>query len=578
MNNLFTRILLAILCIVELLCITACGKQAEVGTVPTNQAGENSPLSTDISGQNLTPTPLTKPIARRILTPRPKPSPTPTPTPTPTLTPTPSPTPTPTPPLNPLLSYLEISVNKEDIVVYISKDPMKPEVLVGKAGGKFHSFSWDYNLDYGTPVIDIDNRKELLEKFGFSDQEELLMIWLPTEPLAEQHFPSYFDKPGTICGEGHCLSVTALSDPNLNVIQDILLDASAYAEKVGKFTVGYAKDEDGEEQLSLFSAQGDILKQYPMLCLPKGNYPVIYETPHISSAGWVYQRFGIAVDEVNLWLGQQTNNFLFLSREEGMGYDARYSPYLQKWWPREIGEENHEILLDLDGNGSPERIVWHIEEKGQEKETRVTINGMDYPLLCPEWGNITPVFTISLDGKTNQLVVIDYAYGVMENFIVFGYRDGKIYEVGKFCNMEYWKKKAKEKNIYVSHALCYPLQHAQVWVEQEFVDGVLREIPQDYYEFVEDATTWKRTIFKAKKTISLYQEKGKEATVLLMEGSPVRMIGTDLKEWVLLENPDTSERGWLRVPMKERDGGSCILPDGTRVNGSEIFEGLADAG
>lgn len=56
------------------------------------------------------------------------------------------------------------------------------------------------------------------------------------------------------------------------------------------------------------------------------------------------------------------------------------------------------------------------------------------------------------------------------------------------------------------------------------------------------------------------------------------MIGTDLKEWVLLENVDTGEKGWLHIPMQERSGKICILPDGTQVHGAEIFEGLANAG
>lgn len=57
-------------------------------------------------------------------------------------------------------------------------------------------------------------------------------------------------------------------------------------------------------------------------------------------------------------------------------------------------------------------------------------------------------------------------------------------------------------------------------------------------------------------------------------------LGGDLGDWILMENVDTNERGWLMV-KGEKEGLSynamtCIRSDGTEINCKDLFDGLLE--
>ena len=50
----------------------------------------------------------------------------------------------------------------------------------------------------------------------------------------------------------------------------------------------------------------------------------------------------------------------------------------------------------------------------------------------------------------------------------------------------------------------------------------------------------------------------------------VDVIGSDLREWVLIKNMETEEEGWLRM----KDSGYAVFSDGEEVYCTDLFEGL----
>ncbi len=468
-----------------------------------------------------------------------------------------------------------------NITVYISKDQAYPQVIVQKTDGNSYSFDWDYNLECGSPIVYITKDPKDLKNLGFPDGEEILAIWLPTEPQDESTFPSDSPDKGAleICGECHCLPLQSLSAAAPDTPQDTLVDTLADPGICGVLNTGYAKDQDTalwqeEEVFSVFSEDGTVLSQYPMLCLPAGEeYPIVYGKIHVTKKRTIYQRFGIDVAGERFWLGQYIDGKVSFLPEYVLHENAASESCFYPWWPRKFADEGENAWLDLDGDGTPEQICWYQEGTGNSKGLKMSIDGTEYEIPDPEWDLYSPVFTLSLDGKTNLFAVADYAYAALSGFVVFGYRNQEIYEVGEF-SLSYRKIEEGENNVYISSHYSYPLQHDYFWAVEKFENGTLRNIPQDYYELIREPNRADSHTLSVRKSIELYREKDGDDTFLLPEGSRAMTLGTDFENWILVENLDTGEQGWLHVPMEEYRGRICILPDKTELEGEEIFDGL----
>ncbi|MDP4090263.1 MAG: SH3 domain-containing protein [Bacillota bacterium] len=84
-----------------------------------------------------------------------------------------------------------------------------------------------------------------------------------------------------------------------------------------------------------------------------------------------------------------------------------------------------------------------------------------------------------------------------------------------------------------------------------FKDNVLRIQPKDMYEMAningDNNKAGNYQIIKAKKKLNIYKEKdSKEVSAVLAVGEEVKLIGSDLKNWVLVEN-SKGVRGWFQV-------------------------------
>ncbi len=611
------KIVFTLLLGIGLLETSACGKEASTNVVPTGSlAGENIPLPTSDFGQTensaaastntgiITPTDASAPslvpssdvtsVTGMPATPAPssaptnKPIPTNTPTPKPTAFPKPTATPTPPPPYNPEISYLSVPVVGGNITVYISKDQAHPQVIVQKTDGNSCSFDWDYNLECGSPIVYITKDPKDLKNLGFPDGEEILAIWLPTEPQDESTFPSDSPDKGAleICGECHCLPLQSLSAAAPDTPQDTLVDTLADPGICGVLNTGYAKDQDTalwqeEEVFSVFSEDGAVLSQYPMLCLPAGEeYPIVYGKIHVTKKRTIYQRFGIDIAGERFWLGQYIDGKVSFLPEYVLHENAASESCFYPWWPRKFADEGENAWLDLDGDGISEEISYRLVtgEGSHSYDFCISINGAEHELgLCSELN--TRLFTASLDGKSWQIFVLDYGVGRSKDWVVFQYEGGSLHTSGYFCDGTYQKIGNEEENIYISTASCYPMQQDSFEQKQKFSDGMLSEIPRDYYEFTamyQDYAheTPHRNVITTKTALDLYSDKNAAETFLLPEGSQVIFLGSDFIEWILVKNTETGEQGWLRVKMENRSAHDCILPDGSVVEGNLLFEGL----
>lgn len=593
------KIFFTVLFSLGLLETSACGKEAQTNTVPTESlAGENTPLPTSGLTENTTTvtvfpavTELLTPTlipTEQVSTPTPKPTepiPVPTePTPTkPSVPQTPTSKPIPTSPLNPEISYLGIAVDGGAVTVYISKDPSQPQVAIRKRGENIHSFCWDYNLEYGDPITYIEKDCENMKALGFPDEDEgVLAIWLPTKPLTEKICPDHFQQEPCreICGEGHCFSLTDLSTSAPDTLSDKLFDDSTNVQIYGELTTGYT---DGGNVFSLFSGDGEILEQFPMLHFPDNKiYPIVYGEVHVDEYGAVCQRFGIDIIGDILWLGNYSNGRRYLLDKNTLALDTRYGSNLNVWWPRKFAEEGENAWLDLDGDGISEEITYCFvtHEGSYSNDFLVNINGTEHELGFHS--ELNPVlYTASLDKKGWQILALDYGEGRSEDWVVFQYENGSLHKAGSFLGGSYQKTGNEEENIYISTGFCYPLQRDSFELKQNFSNGILSEITQDYYEFTalyrdaEDETPH-RNVITVKRTFDLYSQKNGTETFPLTEGSHVIFLGTDFKEWILVKNIETDEQGWLRVKMEDKSAHDCILMDGSEVAKEVLFEGLMD--
>ncbi len=559
--------------------ITACG-QSQNHPAPTGIETGKTLQPVDISDQDLreleapTPTPLPVP-AKTTLTP--KATPTIITTPTPTIA-VPNSSPVPTPPLDPTISYWKTTLEKnrpvdyfnEEIAVYFSEEATRQQVIVC-VNENYYIFDWNYHLDYGDPIVYLRSWDKEYDHYEIP-YENVLAIWLPTAECTELLTP---DGAREICGEGYLLPIDdMLAGVSQDTIQEVFIDAAKYAETFDKLITGVVQDMYGTKTFSLFSSDGRKLKKYPELSLPKSDYPVVHEDVlHISETKRIFQRVGIKIEEDIVWLGKYEDGELNLE----FGYDAKYSQYMQEWWPRILDNES---FIDLDGDGTLEKVSYRVEQDNSSfYDYKVLVDGKEYTLVSNRDNFITPLLTASLDGKTNQLIVIDYGEGLTKDFLVFSYREGKLQEAGCFQEAEFRAEELDGKQTYRSVRHCHMFQHDFVSVNQEFVNGMLKQIPQDYYEFLplnnsHFELSQGRNVILLKTDLEWYQEKEGTTTYLLPAGSRIITLGTDFKGWILVENQDTKEQGWLHVVMDEGYSAAYILSYGEEVYCWDVFEGL----
>lgn len=596
--------------------IAACG-QSENNAVPTQVEAGGTPLPVDISNQDfneseVSPTPL--PVPTKI-TPIPTiavPSvsdpaaptenvssvtnedflnSTPLPDSSSASTVTPTPTTADIFSINPEVSYQKVS-NVEGVDVYFSEDKENPQVIVYR-DGQYHSFDWDYHLDYGIPVVTVKNIPHV---FDGKQALKVLSIAVPVQDVDETLSPIHARE---ICGTEYLLDYNALAqdipkewimvqqdDPEKQDFIEFEYRNNKDKEKVFTLTI-HDRYNDKEENNRTFEFPGLTLKN-------QKQFTAVYsDMPHFTENGIRYRKFGVSDGEKTVWLGMFCNSYFFPDQE--IGYYAEWAFRLPEEPEAKLCQLQpilSESLLDINGDGTPEKVIYQIEacEDTDYCSLVITADGVKTKVGEFLWSSIFKncLFAASLDGKTSQLMLLNFNDSPEYFLRIYACGKDGFYEAGILTNVGYGVREEEGKFFFSCLEQCHPLQNDVVEVEYEFVQGYLQKTEKEYYKFLE---TWgyenipaDRNILTVLKDFELYTEKNGKETFIVSEGSHVITLGGDLKDWILIKDQDTGKQGWLKVKWNDYGlfGGYwasvCILPDKTVVPCEDLFEGLLNYG
>lgn len=216
--------------------------------------------------------------------------------------------------------------------------------------------------------------------------------------------------------------------------------------------------------------------------------------------------------------------------------------------------------LDLDGDGVKEQITYKVEHKDSygTDQYHVMVNGMS---LSGEGQNaFLQLYAGSLDGVSVQLLAAlcgDSADYYME---IYTYEKGLLKEAGILPGSPAELQIMKDRVYTFTKYDHFQTRNAKC--QYEFKNGVVQEVMRDFYEHGNKA--------KALTEILLYEspEDGKMG-LTLQPDDQVIILGGDNKEWICIQKTDGGKQGWLRV-----EGITCILPDGSKAEAWDLFDGL----
>ena len=241
-----------------------------------------------------------------------------------------------------------------------------------------------------------------------------------------------------------------------------------------------------------------------------------------------------------------------------------------KWYTGEVFRLENDTFIDLDSDGVAEHLVY-----SGGRGARVFINGEamsvgteSYPMYedhdCfEEYAEV-----VSLDGETLQLVLLDYGEGHSFFIRIYQYEQGSWEMLGYLPALSYEVQEIDGKRRLVTYGEEFLLENCIVEFHYEYVDGEIKELPREFYEYM---STWvEEEAVTVLQEFTLYADKKGTLGVTLSVGSKVEIVGSDLKEWVLIRNVETGEEGWLQLNEMH----DCILPDGRILEEMELFEGL----
>lgn len=485
------------------------------------------------------------------------------------------------------ISYLKISI-PEYVDVYFSREKAMPQIIVCSEG-KVHCYDWDYNLDYGDPIVCVKYDPHKLNGKRF---DTVLSIALPTRESTESFSPIGAEE---ICGEEHLLSFDNLSAARLTDAELEIFPPDI--EETNKIELGYRENQNEKNvfTLTLYDKENHIDEdvryfEYPEISIAKRKkYTAVYDDEvHFTSNGIRYQRFGVSNERDILWLGKFCNSRFI--PEKTIGYyttsfginlsgnseNGKYQPY-----PLEP-----EAWLDLDGDGELENVTYFMEMDEDSEEVRiiVTIDGTRY--LMGEFLSSSTfthyLFAVCLDGKTSQLMLLHYDDWISYYWEVYAYQKENLYLAGKLKNAGYGWTEEKKVPMFSCIERIHPLQNdvAKLWYV--FEDGLIKKVSKEYYEFLE---MWdgERNVLTVLQDVELYTEKNGKETFLLPKGSHAIILGGDLADWILIEDKDSGKTGWLKVKWYDNAwsgywSDNCILPDGSIIPCEDLFEGLRNYG
>ncbi len=193
-------------------------------------------------------------------------------------------------------------------------------------------------------------------------------------------------------------------------------------------------------------------------------------------------------------------------------------------------------------------------------------------------------FAVSLDGTTVQLVFQDMA-GTREELSFYRKDENELVFVGEIVckNYEYTVTgKTDLGNLKLSAVdIDAGMRLGNVAVSKDYLyeDGKLKEIMPEFYTILD-----RENYFIYPKTkLVLFDSLNGNKTIVFPERSKLRRVqcseltdfppeGEERKTWgfVMLENVDTGERGWIQMASVME----CILQDSTVIECEKVFDGI----
>lgn len=231
--------------------------------------------------------------------------------------------------------------------------------------------------------------------------------------------------------------------------------------------------------------------------------------------------------------------------------------------------------LDLDGNGVKEQIIYQIsdinegsdwEEIGEitflinEKQADGTI-ALKTQLVHEGIWLYANCYVASMDGENYFLLVADNGFSADYQLSFYQYKEGTLDKVGEMYTYPVGLKVYSDRMEAMEES--YHLQCQPIKYEYKLENGKFVKQKADYYEYRQNVVTVLRDV-------PLYSDKNSsEINIILVPGDEVKVVGGDMKEWVLMEKVSTGEEGWLKVI-----GSECRYPDGSGEESVHLFEGL----
>ena len=220
--------------------------------------------------------------------------------------------------------------------------------------------------------------------------------------------------------------------------------------------------------------------------------------------------------------------------------------------------------IDLDGDGIKEQIIYQTRGIGEAYywAGEVTLIVGDAQIEHDGYNTYMDCYIASMDGLHYYIVVGENGMSFDYVSTFYQYENGSLSNVGTMYTHPYILEMYPDKVL--SPEKCDYFQSQNVKFRYELSNGLFVKREDDYYDYMQNIVT-------ANQKISLYREKDStEAFIVLHKGDEVQVMGGDMKNWVLLKKVSTGEEGWLQVDEHSR----CILPDGTVVYSSDLFDGL----
>ena len=216
--------------------------------------------------------------------------------------------------------------------------------------------------------------------------------------------------------------------------------------------------------------------------------------------------------------------------------------------------------MDLDQDGNKEKIQFTATADDYE----LTVN--DVVTQGTGWSLTGEIYALSMDGSTVELLIPEDGPSDDPLIYVYGYDNGGMKLAGTLATGIHDISVADGKIN--CRELSSIFQTVGVSTQYKYEKHTLISVDLGFYKMNNTVT--------ALMEIPAYDEKnGEEGAVVISEGSSVKILGTDNKEWIEIEDIASGKTGWLKLAP---DTYSDLEISGAAIPSTVCFDGIILAG